>query len=222
MHPPDSLPKSSLATVVLRWAIFVVVLLAFILVPFALFEGRINSLVQQTFQSGASLTVITLAVIGFLVADIVLPIPSSFVLTTTGYLLGVVPGTAVCFIGMTVASVVGYWLGRYAGGPLAQRVVGRAQLGRFAHLTARYGDAILVAFRAVPVLAEATTLLAGISRMSFGRFLMLVSLGNAVVSLLYAWIGAVSASQSSFVIASIASIVLPIVVVLAARGAARA
>jgi len=37
----------------------------------------------------------------------------------------------------------------------------------------------------------------------------------------YAWIGAVSASQSSFLFATVASIVLPVLIVVALRRAAR-
>ena len=100
-----------------RWSLFVTLLLAFILVPFMLLEGPMNSLVQETLHSSTSITLITLAVIAFLLADIVPPIPSSFVLATTGYLLGLGLGTAVCFVGLTCASLAGYALGRYAGGP---------------------------------------------------------------------------------------------------------
>lgn len=199
---------------VARWSLFSALLLAFILVPFFLLEDQMNALVQDTLQSGRSVALITLAVVIFLVADVVLPIPSSFVLATTGFLLGTTVGTLVCFIGMTSASLAGYALGRYAGGPVAQRIVGSAQLDRFAELSQRYGDALLVAFRAMPVLAEATTILAGTSRMPLPRFILITSIGNAVVSLLYAWIGAVSASQSSFLMATIAACVLPVAIVL--------
>jgi len=72
------------------------------------------------------------------------------------------------------------------------------------------------------VLAEATTLLAGISRMPLPRFAVVVSVGNLVVAFVYAWIGAASADQSSFLFATVASIVLPALVVLAMRRAARA
>lgn len=204
-----------------RWALFVVLLLGFILVPFFLLEDHMNTVVEQTLHSDRSVVLITLAVIVFLIADIVLPIPSSFVLSTTGFLLGTAAGTAICFVGLTCASLAGYALGRWAGGPLAQRLVGKAQLERFADLSARHGDALLVAFRAMPVLAEATTILAGTTRMALPRFLLVVSIGNAVVAFVYAWIGAVSASQSSFLFASVASIVLPVLIVLAMRRAAR-
>jgi len=206
----------------LRWGLFALLLLAFILVPFFLLEGDVNDLVQRTLQSSTSIALITLAVVVFLLVDVVLPIPSSFVLTTTGYLLGTVQGTAVCFVGLTCAALGGYGLGRYAGGPLAQRIVGRAQLERFAGLSQRHGDALLVAFRAMPVLAEATTILAGMASLPLPRFLVLVSIGNFVVALLYAWIGAVSASQSTFLIAAVASMVLPVLIVLVMRRATRA
>ena len=219
--PEPSLAPASPARLVLRWSVFCALLVAFILVPFFLLEDQLNAVVQDTLQTNRSVALITLAVVVFLLADIVLPIPSSFVLATTGYLLGVTLGTAVCFVGLTCASLGGYALGRYAGGPLAQRIIGRAQLERFAELSQRYGDALLVAFRAMPVLAEATTILAGTSRMPLPHFLGVVSIGNLVVSALYAWIGAVSASQSSFLMVSIAAIVLPVLIVLAVRRAAR-
>lgn len=209
------------AIAVLRWGLFAVLLLAFILVPFVLLEGPMNAMVQETLHSNASVALITAAVIVFLLADIVLPIPSSFVLTTTGYLLGFGLGTAICFIGLSCASLAGYVIGRYFGGPVAQRVVGAAQLERFADLTARHGDALLVAFRAMPVMAEATTILAGMARMPLPRFALVVSIGNAVVAAVYAWIGAVSAGQSSFLIASVASMLLPAIIVLVMRRAVR-
>lgn len=180
-----------------------------------------NAVVQQSLQTGSSVSFVSLAVIAFLTADIALPIPSSFVLSTTGYLLGTAAGTGVCFIGMSVASLAGYWLGRHAGASLAQRLVGQRGLQQFRLFAQRYGDAVLVAFRAVPVLAEATLLMAGLSGMRLRRFLTLVSLGNIVVSALYAWIGAVSASRSSFLVATAASILLPTLIVLATQLAAR-
>jgi membrane protein DedA with SNARE-associated domain len=212
--PESSAPVAAPLPAWLRWGVFGTVLLGFILVPFLLFEDQMNDVVQQTLRSDRSIVLITLAVVLFLLADIVLPIPSSFVLASTGYLL--------CFIGMTCAALGGYALGRYAGGPLAQRIVGEAELGQFSALSQRWGDSLLVACRAMPVLAEATTILAGTSRMPLPRFIVIVSIGNAVVSVLYAWIGAVSASQSSFVLVSLAAVIVPLVVVLVLRRLARA
>lgn len=206
---------------VLRWSLFCALLLGFILLPFFVLEEQMNAVVQDTLHADRSLAIITLAVVVFLLADIVLPIPSSFVLATTGFLLGALWGTAVCFIGLSCASLAGYALGRYAGGPLAQRIVGRAELARFSALSQRLGDALLVAFRATPVLAEATTILAGTARMPFARFLVLVSIGNLVVAALYAGVGALSASRSSFLTLSVAAMLIPLLFVLAFQRIAR-
>lgn len=201
----------------LRWGLFTALLLGFILVPFVVLEDDMNAFVQHTLHSGASMALVTAAVVAFLLADIVLPIPSSFVLATAGFLLGGVMGTLVCFVGLSSASLAGYALGRWAGEPVAERIVGAAQLARFREKSARHGDWLLVAFRAMPVLAEATTLLAGMAHMPLPRFLLLVSLGNGVVAALYAWIGALSAGQSSFLIASAAAMGLPLLLMLATR-----
>jgi len=214
-------PRPTAWRLLLRWSLFSLLLLGFILLPFFLLEDQMNTVVQGTLQSDRSLLIITLAVIFFLLADIALPIPSSFVLATTGFLLGAGWGTVVCFVGLSCASVAGYALGRWAGEPLAERIVGRAELDRFGALSQRYGDAVLVAFRAMPVLAEATTLLAGTTRMALPRFLLLVSIGNGVVAALYACLGAWSASQASFLIVSLAAMLLPVLIVLVVQRATR-
>jgi uncharacterized membrane protein YdjX (TVP38/TMEM64 family) len=199
----------------LRWSLFAALLLAFVLVPFVLLEDPMNAVVQNTLQSPHSLAFITLVVIAFLLADIALPIPSSFVLASTGFLLGL--GTLVGFIGLSCTSLAGYPIGRWAGEPLAQRIVGGEQLARVSAWSRRHGDALLVAFRAMPVLAEATTILAGTARMALPRFVVLVSIGNAVVAALYACIGAWSASRASFVWVSLAAMALPVLIVLVMR-----
>ena len=218
MTAPEPLAtRAAPVQLVLRWSLFVALLLGFILVPFLLLEDHMNAIVHDALQSDRSLVIVALAVVVFLLTDIVLPIPSSFILATTGFLLGAGWGTAVCFVGLTCASLAGYAIGRHAGQALAERIVGRAQLDRFRGLSERYGDALLVAFRAMPVLAEATTILAGTARMAPWRFLGLVSIGNLVVAALYAGIGAFSASRSSFLWVSFAAMAVPVLVVLVVR-----
>lgn len=202
-----------------RWSLFAALLLAFILVPFWLLEEGMQAWTQRTLLSGGSLAWVTLAVVGLLLADIALPIPSSFVLASTGVLLGVGVGTLVGFIGLTAAALAGYALGRLAGQPLAERVVGREQLERFAALTTRHGEWLLVATRAMPVAAEAATLLAGTARMPLARFVLVTSIGNAIVALAYAWIGARAADERSFVFAFVACMLVPALVMLVVQRA---
>lgn len=200
-----------------RWSVFGVLLLAFLCVPFVLLDERMHELVQRMLQSDTSRVLVAAAAIGLLVADIALPIPSSLVLTSAGLLLGFWAGAAVGFVGLTCAAWAGWGLGRCGGAPLARRIVGDAQLARFAALAERHGDTLLVACRAMPVLAEATTLLAGMSRMPLPRFTLVVSLGNAVVAALYAWLGAIAADAGAFAFAFVAAMVVPAVLMLLAR-----
>jgi uncharacterized membrane protein YdjX (TVP38/TMEM64 family) len=61
----------------------------------------------------------------------------------------------------------------------------------------------------MPVLAEASVVLAGVARMRLWRFVALVSVGNAVVAAMYALLGAWSAQQASFLLLSGAAMLLP-------------
>lgn len=205
-----------------RWFAFAVLLLAFIVLPFVALEDAMNAFVPRALERAGSTGMVTLAVTMLLLADIVLPVPSSFVLASAGYLLGGILGAAVCFVGLTCASLAGYAIGRYAGAPIAERLVGPEPMRRFAALSARYGDSPLLALRAVPVLAEATTILAGTARIAPARFVLLVSIGNAVVAMLYAGIGALASGPASLVFASLAAMLVPLLAMLAARRIVRA
>ena len=70
----------------------------------------------------------------------------------------------------------------------------------------------MVAVRAVPVLAEASVLFAGIGSMRFGRFLLLTSLSNLGISLVYASVGAFAAEIQSFLLAVAGAVLVPLVV----------
>ena len=73
----------------------------------------------------------------------------------------------------------------------------------------KYGDWIIILSRAVPVLAEASILTAGIGRMRFKRFILLVLLSNLGISIAYSFIGAYSGYINSFLLAFAGAIILP-------------
>jgi uncharacterized membrane protein YdjX (TVP38/TMEM64 family) len=205
------------ATRVARWTLFALLLAGFVLLPFVLLDARMAALAEGALHAGRSAGYVTLVVVGLLLVDIVLPIPSSFVLATAGYLLGAGFGALACFVGLSCASAAGYALGRLAGEVAARRIVGAPELDRLRAWARTHGDLLIVALRAVPVLAEATVLLAGTARMPVARFAVLVSVGNLVVAALYAGIGAASASQQTFAGVSIAAMALPVLLVLLSR-----
>lgn len=199
----------------MRWALVGVALLAFVLVPFVLFEEHFNRLASQwTAGQGATAA---LALGALLALDIVLPIPSSVLSTAAGALLGFPLGALVSTLGMTLASAAGYWLGT-GSRAATQRFVGAESLERAQRLAERYGDWAVIVSRPVPVLAEASAVAAGLLRRPAGRFLLLSAAANLGISLAYAAVGAFAMSAGSFLLAFAGALLLPGLAIWLLRG----
>jgi len=205
-------------SVSLRWIILVTLVLALILVPFALFGERIEQWTHDFIASAAERPGWVILVLGGLLAtDILLPVPSSLASTACGFLLGFAPGALTSFVGMGISCIVGFFLGSKLGRPFATRMVGEDEIARLERLSARLGDWAIVMARPVPVLAEASVLFAGVGRIPMARFLTLAFLSNLGISLVYAAVGAFSATVDSFLLAFGGAILLPALAMLALR-----
>ncbi len=178
----------------LRWTALTCLTLALILIPFALWQEPINAWSARLLAPAAGRAGVALLVVLLLASDVVLPIPSSFVSAGAVSLLGATEGGLTIAFGMTVAAWLGYALGRWGGEPLAKRMAGPAELERASRLMDRYGNWVVLVCRGVPVLAEASTLLAGATRVNPWRFLLVTTLGNVGLSCAYAVIGVLALS----------------------------
>jgi membrane protein DedA with SNARE-associated domain len=191
----------------LRWALIVTALLAFILIPFALFDEPLSAwtlrLIRENPRGAFAIIAIALA------ADVFLPVPSSVVSTLAGTLLGFPQGLAASFAGMSAGSVLGYWFGATAGRAVIEKTVGSKDLDRVADLQQRFGGWSIVLSRPIPVLAEASVIAAGFTRMPFRRFLFLNALANLGISAAYAYTGATAADRDSFLLAFAGAIGIP-------------
>jgi uncharacterized membrane protein YdjX (TVP38/TMEM64 family) len=127
--------------------------------------------------------------VGLLVADVILPIPSSVILVANGALFGVVGGTALSLLGSVGSAALGFFLGRRGSG-LIERLATPAEKARADALLARWGALAVVVTRPIPLLAETTAILAGASPMGWGRMLAASVAGALPASLLYALTGA--------------------------------
>lgn len=200
----------------MRWTLLAVLVLALILVPFFLFEDWFNQLAAR-FASGEGSTWYAAAGIGALLAsDVVLPIPSSIVSAAAGVLLGFAGGTAVVWTGMTLSCLIGYWIGARSSGA-ARRFVGERGLARAATLAERYGNFAIVLCRPIPVLAEASTVFAGLIHAPRPRFFWACALANLGVAMAYAAVGAFSMRVESFLLAFAGALLLPALGFLAAK-----
>jgi uncharacterized membrane protein YdjX (TVP38/TMEM64 family) len=170
----------------LRWTILTCLVLALILVPFALWEEPINAWVARLLTPTAGRATLALLVVLLLASDVLLPIPSSFISAGAVSLLGAAQGGITIVMGMTAAAWLAYALGRVGGEPLTRRLAGEHELARARRLMSRHGSWVLLACRGVPVLAEASTLLAGATRLPAWRFALVTSLGNVGLACAYA------------------------------------
>ncbi len=119
-----------------------------------------------------------------LIADVLLPVPSSLVMVANGAVFGVAAGAVLSIAGRVGAFAVGYLVGSLglrrfgpADGSSAERLLSdRAWIG--------------IAFtRPMPVLSETVAILAGAAALPFGRSLFAAFMGSIPESLILAAAG---------------------------------
>ena len=113
-----------------------------------------------------------------LVADVLLPIPSSIVGTLLAGRLGFLSGFLWTWGGLCAGHIVGYWAGRFL------------LSGARAHLPETPTLLAVLVSRSLPILAEALTLAAGAAKMPFPGFVGACAIGNFVYAFLLAANGA--------------------------------
>lgn len=131
--------------------------------------------------------------VGLLIADVVLPVPSSIVMVAHGALFGVLWGTMLSLIGSVGAAVFGFAIGR-RGGRLLERVVTEAERARASNILVRWGTLAIIVTRPVPLLAETVAIMAGTSSMSWRAIVVASVAGSLPPALLYALTGAAVAN----------------------------
>jgi membrane protein DedA with SNARE-associated domain len=133
--------------------------------------------------------------ISFLVlsSDIILPVPSSVVMYTNGFVLGLGAGSVLSLVSLMVTCIIGYFAGLYGSYGLRRRPDREA-----AALIKKYGDMAILITRGIPVLSESVSLVCGFGRMNLARYLLVNVAGYAPLSLLYAAFGAYGHGRNMF------------------------
>jgi uncharacterized membrane protein YdjX (TVP38/TMEM64 family) len=135
--------------------------------------------------------------VGLLIADVLLPVPSSLVMVAHGALFGVWIGTFLSLLGSVGAALFGFAIGR-RGGKLLERIVSPAERKRADQILARWGALAVVVTRPIPLLAETVAIMAGASAsLGWGRMALAALVGSLPPALLYALTGASVANFQS-------------------------
>lgn len=181
------------------------------LVPFLVYGTRLDHAVARLLDPLPSPPVLAAIEMGVLAADLLLPVPSSMVATLGGAKLGIALGTLCAWIGMTIGSMAGWWLGRTAGGrALAgltdderERLLGQQR---------RYGPLAVVLSRPLPLVAEAAAIMAGVTGMGWREFLLAAGSGNLAIALVWSIAGALGRDADSLQWMLIGSLVVPVLI----------
>lgn len=141
----------------------------------------------QSSRGGLLATAAVLA--GLLTVDLVLPVPSSLVMTLSGTLLGWHWGWIVNLVGSMGAAVLGFAFCRHWGRAAFDRLIGAQEAARIGQFFNRYGVWAILLSRSLPMLTEVISCLAGLSALRFRTFFWLALVGTGPLCLLYAWAG---------------------------------
>ncbi len=132
------------------------------------------------------------AIVVLLAADVLLPVPSSLIMVLSGAAFGVVWGSALSLAGSIAGEWLGFELVRRYGRRGASALVGGDELARLGAFFDRYGAAAVVMTRPLPIVMETISVVAGLSAMGRGTFVLASLAGTAPVAVIYAYAGAKS------------------------------
>jgi uncharacterized membrane protein YdjX (TVP38/TMEM64 family) len=183
-----------------RYTVMVSAIFALLLVGFLLVEMMDVPLLKDPSPwLGSTGTLTALLGTGLLVADVVMPVPSSAVMVAHGALFGVVGGTLLSVGGSTGAALVGFSIGR-RGGTLLARLVPPEERARADLILSRWGSLAIVVTRPMPLLAETVAIMAGTSPLGWRQATLATLGGSLPPALLYALSGATTAALASGVL----------------------
>ncbi len=207
----------------MRLLVTSLVLAVVLCIPFAIWGGEFTA----WFTGEAAVAWIrgwgpwgSLAVVGLLVSDLVLPIPATPVMSAAGFLYGTVVGGLVSAAGSFAAGMTGYGLCRAFGRGIAHRLAGKDELTLHETLFQRSGPWLVAASRWMPLLPEVVSCLAGLTRMPLRVFAVSLACGALPMGFVYAAIGA--AGQENPALAIGLSALVPPVLWLLVRPLLRA
>lgn len=210
--PPPTQPPGTW-----RWLWWLFLATALPAIPFLLLGEDFESRVVEWLASGFAPSRAALVIGGLLASDLFLPVPSTAVCALAGATLGWTGGVAVVWCGLTAGGLIGYLLARGLGRSFAERVANPADLAALDGFMRRYGLYALLVSRALPLLAEAVVLIAGMAKFSFRLFLFGLLLSNLAIAVAYVSVGVWFRDSPALPIAILGAAVVPLVFAWALR-----
>ena len=134
--------------------------------------------------------------IALLISDIILPIPSSIVMIANGAVFGLWAGVMVSMTGGVTASLIGFFIGKKST-IYINKYITAVEQEQAKQLMKKWGIAILIISRSIPILAETLSIMAGATGVSSFQMLLASIIGLLPVAVLYAYTGVYAADLNS-------------------------
>ena len=194
----------------LRWTIFGVIVFTSLVLPLILFESPLSKYGEIALNwAGDNKLIVSFVVIIALTADVILPVPNGLTNTLAGVSLGWTVASLVVWTGLNLGACVGYFLGRFAARPLAQKMISESDFNEAEKSLQNFSTIGLILSRPVPAFAELITISAGLAKMPFIKFILVVGIVNIGVAVVFSGIGAAAMEANSSTLAFIGVAVLP-------------
>ena len=186
----------------IKWIFFSIIIFTSFVLPLALLEPSLANYGTIALDwAGSNKLFISFIVILALAADVILPIPNGLTNTFAGMSLGWAISSLVVWIGLNLGACIAYLLGRVAGRPLAKKIISKDEFEEAENSLKHFNILGLILSRPVPGFAELIAITAGLSKMPFKTFILVVSIANIGVAIIFSGIGAAAIESNSSLLA---------------------
>ncbi len=145
------------------------------------------------------------AIMSFFVmaSDIILPVPSSIVMYTNGYVLGIWGGAAVSFAGLMTGTIAGYYIGRFSSITIHSKSKASAD-----NMLLQFGSTAILISRAIPIVSESISIVCGYNKMPLQQYITMNILGYIPLCFLYSICGNLGYTKNTFLLSFSISILI--------------
>ncbi len=131
--------------------------------------------------------------------DVLFSVPTIFLVTSAGYLLGFELGLLATVSGMFMSGLTARLLCSVFGKRILKTVLGDDdKISEVHRLFHRFGPGVLLISRALPMLPEATCCMAGINRMPWAKFVVYYLAGTLPYAAILVYLGSVSSKENPY------------------------
>ena len=194
----------------IKFIFFSVVIFTTLVLPLTFLEPLLDSYGDIALDwAGSDKFLVSVIVILALAADVILPVPNGLTNTFAGMSLGWAISSFVVWIGLNLGATIAYFIGRFAGEPIAKKIVGEREFIDAQASLKDFNIIGLIISRPVPGFAELTAITAGLSKISFKAFFSIVGITNIGVAIIFSGIGAAAIENDSLYLAFFGIAILP-------------